>query len=767
MTDPEESRIGKRTARASSGLLKSILAVLVFSASVLVLTIPEDEDAGSISNPVKDQIANQTIYSECEFLTEDFEQTRIAQERAVAGVPLYYKRMDDASARLARQFQVFFEEIGRRAAAERAGKPYSQPEAEKVDNASIYLTVQALSAPDFQFFRKIDEDESTEQDFLQKVNDQILNKGILAEKIKDSLQHGVRILIFDVVEGKIREFSPEPLAKIPSESLAGARAAELLIPRFRTRDTEDREQFKQRASQLFSRFLTGGNLMPAEEKTNAVREERKKEVKPLKRSIHIGDTLIKKQQKLSDEDLILLSDYKTARQQKKGAKSSWGDKVEKAALCLIFLIFAVLYIAWVHPALIRDDRKIWLLGFIAVAALLANRVFAGAYRIFCEQGSFTPQLVFLALPLGMASGLISAVCGLRAAFSVGLFVTGVASVALNNSFPVCVTGLLVSGVTAVAVRNVSDYKKYFTALFLACTISTLFTGMIFLMDEIAGGEWDTVRNACVLAAATGVATATLALVLLFVLETLFDVSSNMTYLACTDRNHPLLKRLQLEAPGTYHHSERVASIGEKAAGLIGANPLQVQACALFHDIGKLSAPGMFTENTAGGNPHQGLTPRESAEIIRKHVTYGLELAKKNKLKKAIRAAIAQHHGTGFISFFYDLARKNASEGKPPNEEDFRYPGPLPDTKETVVLSIADFAEAVSRSMPNLGEEELRTKLLEILHAREENGQLDHAPVTVAELRIVIDSLVASLTAMNHVRIAYPTFSRNDEPKGGK
>ena len=256
--------------------------------------------------------------------------------------------------------------------------------------------------------------------------------------------------------------------------------------------------------------------------------------------------------------------------------------------------------------------------------------------------------------------------------------------------------------------------------------------------------------------------ATLALVFLFVLETIFDVSTNMTYLACTDRNHPLLKRLQLEAPGTYHHSERVASIAEKAAGLIGANPLQVQACALFHDIGKLSAPGMFTENTDGINPHQGLTPRESAEIIRKHVTYGLELAKKNKLKKAIRAAIAQHHGTDFISFFYELAKKNAPAGKSPNEGDFRYPGPLPETKETVLLSIADFAEAVSRRMPGLTEEELRTKLLSVLRNKVDNGQLEHAPVTIAELRIVIDSLVSSLIAMNHIRIAYPSFGRNEK-----
>jgi len=763
MTEQAESQIGKQTAKVSAGLLKFALAVLVYASSILVLTIPENKEASIISNPAKGQVANQTIYSECEFFSEDVEKTRRARELAAASVPLYYKRMDDDSERLARQFQIFFEEIGRRAAAERAKKPYLQPEADKADNHPIYLTVQPLSAPDFEFFRKVNEDEAWKKDFLQKVNDQILNKGVLEKKVQDSLPHGARILVFDVVEGKIREYSSEPLPKILSESTAGARAAGFLLPRLPIRDTEERKQFKQRAAQIFSKFLKGGNLKPAEEKTNEIREKREKEVEPLKRPIHVGDMLIKKGQKLSEEDLILLSDYMTARQKQEGAKSSWGGKFKNAALCLVFLIFAILYIARVHPALLRDNRKIWLLGCIAIAALLANRIFAGAvYQALCEKGSFTPQMVFLALPLGMASGLISAVCGLRAAFSVGLFVSGVAAVALGNSFQTAVTGLLVSAVAAVAVRNVSDYKKYFTMLFLACTVSTLFTGTIFLMDEIAAGEWDVARDACVLAAATGAATSILALVFLFALETFFDVSSNMAYLACTDRNHPLLKRLQLEAPGTYHHCERVASIGERAAGLIGANPLQVQACALFHDIGKLKAPGMFTENTAEGDPHQGLSLRERAEIIREHVTYGLELAKKYKLKRAIRDAIAQHHGTDFISYFYDRAKENASKNAPPDERDFRYPGPLPDSKEAVVLSIADFAEAKSRSMPSPSEEELRVELLTILRKREKNGQLDQAPVTMAELRIVIDSLASSLVAMNHVRIAYPSFNRKED-----
>lgn len=241
--------------------------------------------------------------------------------------------------------------------------------------------------------------------------------------------------------------------------------------------------------------------------------------------------------------------------------------------------------------------------------------------------------------------------------------------------------------------------------------------------------------------------------MLTVLESFLGVTTNMTFLAYTDRNHPLLKRLQMEAPGTYHHCERVASIAEKAATVIGCNPWKVQACALFHDIGKLSDPGKFTENSGGTNCFDNLSPEESAAIIRKHVSYGLELARKYKLKPSLRTSIACHHGTDFISFFYQLAKKDHPETV--SESDFRYEGPLPQNKENTILMLADCCEAALRSSAMPTPEEVYQKVDEIFQHKYLHGQLNDSILTFEELNQIKESFVNTLITMNHVRIAYP------------
>ena len=308
-----------------------------------------------------------------------------------------------------------------------------------------------------------------------------------------------------------------------------------------------------------------------------------------------------------------------------------------------------------------------------------------------------PKMMFLMLPLGFSAVVISVIYGLRSAIFVGLFVSGIASVALGNSFSALLTGLLVSGIAGFAVRYSADYKKFFAYTFLSCWLVTTVSGIVFLgADLMEEGIFSNARLLILLPILGAICTAVCALAVLTVFELFPGVTTNMTFLTYTDRNHPLLKRLQMEAPGTYHHCERVASIAEKAATSIGCDPWKVQACALFHDIGKLSAPGMFTENAEGINTHEKLTPEESAAIIRKHVTYGLELARKYKLKRSLREAIACHHGTSFISFFYQMEQKLHPD-ETISEEKFRYNGPLPQDKENTILMLADCCEAALRS----------------------------------------------------------------------
>jgi len=226
----------------------------------------------------------------------------------------------------------------------------------------------------------------------------------------------------------------------------------------------------------------------------------------------------------------------------------------------------------------------------------------------------------------------------------------------------------------------------------------------------------------------------------------------MSYLSLTDRNHPLLKQLQMEAPGTYHHSERVALLAEEAANSVGAMSLKVQSYALFHDVGKLASPEMFTENAHGKDMFKGILPEKSAEIIRHHVEYGVQLARKYKLKTPLRRAIECHHGNDFISFFYEEEKKRT--GTIPPEEPFRYPGPLPQEIEVVILMLADCCEAAVCSMEDTTEENVRALVEKIFNGKIQRKQLDASRITLEQLTRIRESFLKTLKSMNHTRISY-------------
>ena len=739
-----------------SPVLKFIMGLFVFTVSIFLLSFPEHTGLEGFEDPVPGQTAPQTVHAKCEFLTQDFDKTRQAQDEAAGAVPRYYKRMDDATQRIRRRFTDFFAELRKREAAEKAKKVYTQTGG-GTDGA--FLTVQELSQEDFLFLCRIGQNEAAAKEFMTKIENQILNKGVLTGKEKNGPPSSL-ICVFDKVDGKIRDFYSEPLSRILSEQEAGDIAATLLIEQFRSRDPEERSAFQRRLTRIFSVFFSGGNLAADHARTEKEEELCREKVLPLHRNIRIGDTLIEKHRKLTAEDIALLKDYQKELQAMRVSSNSRQTLIRKILLCLLFLTFTVVSSFRLQPSFIKDNRVIWLLGIIAILSILMNRVFGGLFQALCEQKDIPPQLIFMALPLALPSILVSVICGLRATVYITIFTTGAAAIMLGDSFPVLVTGLFCGGVAGTAVRRVSDYKKFFLASCLSITFCLVISGLVFQMPFLDFSRWnqygEALRDLLVLSVWTGFLTAVLSLIALFLLESVFDVSTNMSFLSFTDRNHPLLRRLQLEAPGTYHHSERVASIAEKAAVRIGANPLQVQACALFHDIGKLSAPDMFTENSFTENPMEGKTPLEAASIIRKHVTFGLELARKFNLKKPIRDAILQHHGTDFISYFYEMAQKSSLFK--PDEEDFRYPGPEPDSRETALLTLADCAEAIARSLKNPTEEELRKKLTDLILRKLENGQFRNAPVTIGELYLLRDSFVESLLAMGHTRIAYPNLN---------
>ena len=302
---------------------------------------------------------------------------------------------------------------------------------------------------------------------------------------------------------------------------------------------------------------------------------------------------------------------------------------------------------------------------------------------------------------------------------------------------------------------------------LGGVIYGLFTAAIsFVIGNCTGLFISIVWRQSLLAIGAGALTGLVAIAILPLVERIFNRYSNITLLDYTDFNNPLLRRLQMDAPGTYHHSVMVSYLAEAAAVAVGANPMVCRVGSLYHDIGKIQKPEFFTENQGGGkNAHDEKNPSMSALIIKNHVREGAEIAKISKLPKQIIDAIDQHHGKSIVSYFYYKAQEMAKANgiKDPlqalrdagiEESTYRYEGTLPQTVENAIIMIADSCEAASRSLKHITQHGIEEKVSSIIRSKMTDGQLDECPITVKQLSKIKSSIVATMLNMLHTRVAY-------------
>ena len=344
---------------------------------------------------------------------------------------------------------------------------------------------------------------------------------------------------------------------------------------------------------------------------------------------------------------------------------------------------------------------------------------------------------------------------LHVTFMMAVATSVFAGVILGGSFSTMIIFFLGSLTGAYSVRNARTRGQLFAAgLFVSliqvvCLILLypqldLFITRNFLFDKLYP-----------LAVNGLIATLTVAATLK-IFEYLFGVLTNFSLLELSDFNHPLLKRMIMEAPGTYHHSLVVSNLAEAAANAIEANALLTRVGAYYHDIGKLSRSQYFTENQlVEGNAHDKIEPSMSRLVILNHVTEGVELAKKYKLNQAIIDFIPQHHGTSIIHYFHQRAVEAAEDGEEVKEENFRYPGPKPQTRETAITLLADSVEGATRALDEHTPANIEETVKKVINNKFIDGQLDECNLTLKEIEKISATFVRILTAMYHTRIKYP------------
>lgn len=463
-----------------------------------------------------------------------------------------------------------------------------------------------------------------------------------------------------------------------------------------------------------------------------------------------------------------------------------GDQAEPLKNFLISLLILLTALAqlWInHPETFRCNKRLGLVFSVMLVQLMVIKVILGQ----AEAGRIDLQLAPLLVPYAFAPLVLSVLLGKNHGLYAAVFTSLWGAFLLPAIDPVFLVISLISGFVAVYLTSQVRRRGRLIRAGVYVGLVTLALAATFgqigpiLFGALGETDWAMVGWQCLAALGVGIGTAVVVSGLLPVLEAFFGLTTDISWLEMADLNHPLLKRLSLEAPGTYHHSLAVANLAEAAAEKVGANPTVCRVAAYFHDIGKLVKPEYFSENMhLGENPHDDLTPTMSALIIIAHVKEGIDLALKHKLNPALLQAIREHHGTSLVSYFYQRAlhqQRDAelggkimnlrSEDMPQvSETNFRYPGPKPSSKESAILSLADSIESASRSLERPTPQKIQELVDDLIADRLHDGQLDDAPLTLAELRDIGASFKFSLQSMLHSRVAYPKKDRQPASASG-
>ena len=362
-------------------------------------------------------------------------------------------------------------------------------------------------------------------------------------------------------------------------------------------------------------------------------------------------------------------------------------------------------------------------------------------------------------PVALAAMLITGLLGGRVAIatviSMAIMIAGLIA-GSNTAYSTEVVNLLSMGLFGSVVSIKFLRGKPQRVRMLICGILVALANLVVMVSLglMTSANLMSNRQSLGWGMAGGLISGVLAVGLQPIFEAVFNLATPSKLLELANPNQPLLRRLQLEAPGTYHHSIIVANLAEAAAEKIGANPLLARTGAYFHDIGKLKRPLYFKENQMGENPHDRTDPYVSAAIVTTHTSDGLQLAQKHRLPKEIQEIIIQHHGDGVVMFFYHKALQQA-DGKPVNVDDFRYDGVRPTTKEAAIVMLADTTEAAVRSMPDPTPQAIAKFIERLVRGKLEDGQLSNSPLTLRDIDGICEAFCTVLNGVFHERIEYP------------
>lgn len=479
------------------------------------------------------------------------------------------------------------------------------------------------------------------------------------------------------------------------------------------------------------------NQVYDEELTQAEKEKAMSMVEPA--VYKKNQIILRRGEVITDDQIALLSDIGLL----KGERS-----ISKKYALATFLFLGFIYLIGAYY--IRRKKSEMRTGKLLLLLLLPLLML-----VILMLSSHVSGIYAYLIPIPVGAVLVATFIDMELSLVTNIYICSAAAVMLGRGEEFLIAMMLYSFVGAVIFKKVAGLSGYAKAM-MAMVITGAVAAMMAAL--FAGKSIEEAVRYLLYGAANGLLTSVIIIGTTPVFENIFNIATPFKLNDLGNPEKPLLKRLMFEAPGTYHHSLMVGNLAEAACIRIGADNQLARVGAYYHDIGKLKRPDYFFENQMGVNPHDALMPSESAEVLRGHVYYGLEIAKQYRLPPDIRDIIAQHHGTTLAGIFYNKAKELDPDAK---EDDYRYPGPKPESKEAGIVMLADSCEAAVRSLDEKDEASIRAMVTKIVRGKMTDGQLDSCNLSFRELGEIIDAFVTMQESYFHKRIKY-----DKEPENG-
>lgn len=521
----------------------------------------------------------------------------------------------------------------------------------------------------------------------------------------------------------------------------GIRSGEVAAAQARARLYIRTLPVKGRAMTLISGVAAGAlepNLVMDAAATHILRRRAMDGVEPVRERVLRGEIIVRRGEVVTQAQIQKLAAVGLVTE-----PFNWLRIAGMALLSLLLLLVTGAYLSQYQP-------DIWAKNNLLVVWSLAVVLTAALARLMVSR--FNPYL----LPSAAGAMVVAVLLRPRLALYTAALLSLLVAVIAGNDIRLGLVAFIGSTVGVYAIKRMHHRTDLIVAGLRVGVANALTVTAIGLIDQLP--VYPLILRDTAYGLASGVFVGVIAIGVLPYLEQLFGLVTPIKLLELSSPSHPLLRRLQIEAPGTYHHSLLVANLAEAAAEAIGADSLLVRVGAYYHDIGKVRRPVFFVENQAGvENPHEKMAPSLSALTVLAHVRDGIEYAREQRLPEAIIRFIPEHHGTSLITYFYHQAMER---GDAVDEEGFRYEGPKPQSRESAVLMLADAVEGAVRAMSRPTPDRIEQVVRRIIRERLEDGQLDECDLTFRDLDVIAQTFVRLLASMFHPRVEYPDLERD-------